>query len=1229
MVETSIMYPSNVKQPLVNTQKQNPFSCCIRALGRDNRYEGVYCDNRSDPRYYHEWTNAMELTRGGEIQCGRPSNYYCNHRTYYDIAGYRNTCPIAGCSGTYFQPAVLQLEFSKAHLASYGIIEGTEMHDITLTFNHRCLGVDVSNSQTSTNWGPNFCGFDKYPDLKVLKMYVTDKNNVIKGNVYVHNENPPLRGYAGVTVTFHNISYNDIAEGCINIEYQRNLSTNPGNIYIKDLQVKMNYTNAYPYMKGYNEVVDVYMSNIQRCQTQFRHIIDVGYENKSGKIPLSKAPKDLRNGIIVNVPDGVTYTTNRVEDSFVEFYFTDNSGIEGVKNIVYTHKDLPNEMIIFGYEAKKYPQPLIMLLHDYYRNSKFTEQSLMMSGEKTCVDKIEFYVNGFDSDPFVTLTASAGDFNEANTKDMITNQGKEKFHNAITNLPCGRYELFIKMNDSHDYTWGRFVFTIHPAQYAFEVTVKTQEAIDDNPTTPLDFFHYVQNKQNDIRLLSIKRVDNFNERSTPHFLIKTDCNYKNTEPSELNTINRGLQVTLRDIQKGDTLDFDISVKYPGRYNFIIQDRTDSKYCKMYEEKRYIDIEPNHKQNHDVLFVRGEDSTSFEYDYLVAWEGDNIDEPIHVSDIDIGQSFDDILLCVESTEFFTGLSQIGVAKLRVTNNSNKTLNNIRIELNALNENDVTLDEFLDVDGVFVNLYENFNKYNALNGNNVQLLNLTPDNDNIGEENVEILIKTLEYDDEENQGDSIEILIPFMSRSDKTVKVQPLIFEEPCKIYTYDDCASKDNPIDSFNVTVYDSILTNLTIEGETDLLDINHSIACPNECFTTDLTYKIQNIDSSSTEKILAKTKIVNDANLIPYKFKYKQDGREIIQTVENLNSQVIDDNIKVDWIHSERIKTKELSKVVIVADVHFPNHQQYYVRARTDTNGRVAFFIDIPTTVSRNYTLSKLLKEVLTFRYAGNTEHQNGILYIDNKGDLINTVDNNNDERNKVFINYEKTYRRYKPGETIKIVLAATYQQKVLENNIIFYPDIHNVGQSDELTVSYKACNIQTVNLNKYNQPEIKYNQGKLTTTFQTDDYQLIENQISQDIYLGLETDLSSKVAIDRRLVEQEQLNIIDIQIDNKKRDNKDVKCLIDLGPYPNKLLGEYNIVGVDVDDGSSDIIVKDDKTSIQWIIGEMKEDTNTHAQIILKGVEVGLSEITTTIYDYQHSGEEKDYHFGEKRCTC
>ena len=49
-----------------------------------------------------------------------------------------------------------------------------------------------------------------------------------------------------------------------------------------------------------------------------------------------------------------------------------------------------------------------------------------------------------------------------------------------------------------------------------------------------------------------------------------------------------------------------------------------------------------------------------------------------------------------------------------------------------------------------------------------------------------------------------------------------------------------------------------------------------------------------------------------------------------------------------------------------------------------------------------------------------------------------------------------------------------------------------------------------------------------------------------------------------------------------------------------------------------------------MKADTETEATIVLKGIDVGLSEILVDTFDYLHyEGQTKTYNFGEYECNC
>lgn len=1374
MSDTKTMYPSGVRQP--NRNQKNPISrWCFKEIRRKGDVYNLGCANPNDPRYYHEWSNAEEILYGREIQCGRPSTKHCSHATYYNIAGYRNTCPIAGCNGTYNQPATLQLEMSKSHLSNYDIIDGSEIHSVTINFKHKCVGIDVANGKQHTNWGPNFCGFSQYPDLKVLKMYITDSNGNIKGNTVIHNNNPPLGAYEGVSATFNGVTYNDISNGFINIVYQRNLSTNPGNIYIKDFTISINYTNAFPYITGTSNTKEAFTSeNIEKCATKIIHTIEVGYKNKTQKMPKSKWPIDLRNNITVYPPDKVSYTKRLINDEYnnkVEYTFQDRSGVIGDKAIIYSLTNIggPSTFssvigtksdtqynLALTYKAKLHSTPNIKVPKTFIQNSVASESltSLVVSGENICFNKMEIYADGIDTTPIYTITS----YNANKTTNIIKDTDIIGFHNVVTQLSCGYHTLFFRIDEQDSSEIKQIVIQIVPMKHTFKVFVNPSDkktyddssCANDEMETDVNLTRipYTQCKQDDIRLLSIQRTDNQATVVPPTFKISTDTNYQNKNPNSQETINKGLQIVNNiSFEPDEIKKFDVSVKFPGEYSFTIQ-QDNSFSCDKNPDKRTIDITPNHKQNHDVLFVRGEDSTSFDYDYVVAWEGDNIEEPIMVSEIDIGSSFNDIRLCVEKEKFATGLSQMGMAKLKVTNKSQRTLNNIKVELNVLVKNDdgeleATLDEFFD-DGIFATLSENFLAYNKNHINNLDILNLpnTIDDDDIDEENVQILIKTLEFDEIDKKGDSIEINIPFISRIDKEVYIQLLIFEEAMPIYLYGDCDSAKKPINLFELVVYDSILTEMSIEGNNDLLDVDTSHKpCPDECFTTALTYKIRNIDSSSTEKQSAKTIITNDSNLIPYKFGYYEGN----QLIEKNSSQILSQTSrvkKVIWDREEKSITKPLSYALVYGDIEFPNHTKTTTVGRTNQNGEVTFFIDIPMDIKRKYTINQLLKDVLVFKYYGNTEHRHSVLLIDPDNNLIRTYQSE-DDKNPVIFDYQQTYKRYQAGDIVSLTLSLSYVETSLSNDIIFYPNIQEPGSNDELIVYYEVCNLQKevydlntgnpniftwkcsncnyihrgvsaplecphCNEKSFYRSPVSYNQGIVKTTFKTDDYQLIENEVSKDIYLGIDTDLSSLVSIEKRVVEQNELNIIHIRLINKIKDNKEVRCLIDLGPHPEVLLGEYGVTDISMEDGdcntyylhtwecdNSDCKQKyhsinapekcdvcdgtsfhqvylwkcencetihhsfesptecshchrtttatndDEKTSfsqvdnekrtlVEWLIGDMDANTESNCQIILKGKQIGLSEISISLYDYLHKGSSDiNHHFGEKRCQC
>lgn len=1265
------LYPSKIAQPNVD-DKIDIKKWCFKEVRRGGGVYNYGCANPSDPRYYHAWSNVDELKEGKTAQCGRPSTHFCSHTVSHGIAGYRNTCPIAGCNGTYNTPATLQLYLSSTALANKGIKTGAKINKITISFQHRCTGVDVANGKENTNWGPNFYGYNQYPKNKVLKLFFTDKNqNRISKIVSTDShgkdfENPPLSTkYGTVTATFDDITLEEIQNGALNIVYGRNLSTNPGNIYIKAAKIEIDYTDATPTIEGKANSNEILTSNESACQTEIIHTISAGYKH-NGKWIGNDAPKTFtKNDIEISAPNNVSVIYNGQNGRNIIYKIIDKTNNSQYKKITYKLKHT-SKSVTLGFSAKINVKPEIIIdssFKQYLRLEDISTSSLIF--KNGCTNDIKIYVDEIDNNHLIQHISGSQHICYDCQNNIVKDATIKDIIKKISELPCGKHNLYFVRNNESTKTMITKSITIIPRKYEFKMYVDTENEQE---------FNFVQDKNDSEVIINIQRIDDENPSITPKFKVSENTLLRHRVPHSSTTSEFYLP-------KDDIKEIPISTYLPGVFTISIEEVNDNNKtkCTLIKDTRTINIAPNHQQYHDVLFVRGEDSTSFDYEYLVAWEGDDIKQPIDVEDIELICSYDDLKLCVD--EFSTtGLSQTGIAKIRVYNASQQELDfkNIKIELNVLTKDSddnliVTTDEFFDRDGMFLNLENNFKMYNKEILDNVSLENLSNDNDLEDEENVYIHIKELEY------GDSLIINIPFECRTAKDIFCQLLIFGEPMELHSFLNCES--NPFDYMQINTYDSVQTNMEILGETDLLypNIEYDLItgesqnqCPNECFNTKInqdapwkiddqtfnggiTYRIKNIDSSGCDS--AKTVIQNDMNLIPFAIVYYQkDINQIKQPTFLIIDEEYEPNIfsdKVYWEVTETTETLNMVNSLIRMYVKFPETEEEVYIQRTDKNGNTTFSITIPEHTNKKYTIEDLLLNVICFEYDGNTENKRAVLGTLNNTimqkqvqeeqnklnrinelndlkellppnssqalrieDTINTL--LNDNRNHTVLTYRDTYRRYKPGQTVNLNINLKTNIIHSSNHIIFDADILSSGDEDEITVFYKICNL-------------KDNQGIINTTFKTDTYMLIQNQISKDIYCGIETNLYAKTKIEKRIVEQNTLNIIHINVFNEIRDNHDIICKIDLGPYPDlDLNGIYEFININMDDGDYNINTDNDNIIIEWNIGEMKANTQTKSLIVLKGKEVGLSEILVDTFDYLHNeNQNNEYQFGEDLCDC
>ena len=135
MSKTSLQ-ATKITQPLAGKQIQN-------SKGKNIKSPSVCRDGNANPSY-HPWEigSLNNFIQGKQIQCGRKSTYHCNLKTVRWIKGYRNTCPIAGCCGTFNRPAPLIL--SKFNFAQKAIDKKIKISNVKVSYKHHATGVNVA-----------------------------------------------------------------------------------------------------------------------------------------------------------------------------------------------------------------------------------------------------------------------------------------------------------------------------------------------------------------------------------------------------------------------------------------------------------------------------------------------------------------------------------------------------------------------------------------------------------------------------------------------------------------------------------------------------------------------------------------------------------------------------------------------------------------------------------------------------------------------------------------------------------------------------------------------------------------------------------------------------------------------------------------------------------------------------------------------------------------------------
>lgn len=1174
------------------------------------------CLEPNKKRKYHGWLHLDNLKKDKTIQCGYHDGD-CSTVTVKGIGGYRNTCPIGGINGDYPCPSKLQI--SGFNLADNNINEDSIIESITIKFEHRMNGI-------GTKTGTPYYGDSNSPNFGAnpVSVYFSNKNNKVSKTIKgVKPNNKSDKKYTSVTCHFKDISINDVLSKnfALNIEYDLNLNGNPGIIYLKNLSIDVKHKSGKKIIKGTSSSNTLYTSQNSSCAQTITHTIEAKYEHNTTA---------LGNKIQVqNKPNNVDVFEISSTSSTKTFLIRDTSGIAGHKGITYNLSDDAKTKTTIYYDAIKRPLPTYSAVTEYKMNEDFDSLKDYIIFKNGCVPngQIKIYIDSIDSDP-ITLNVS----NQNDPNNLLNKATIKQFHDQIKQLECGKHTLYINRgNESqNDIRNNKIVITISPMNFMFQVYRKYDET-ENCDITGNNSLTFCQSKDevNRFEELVIKRIDDEPIEVIPQVLV-LDA----TQPTFNNYIS--------SVRKNEEFQWSIDKYYAGEFNFILRGEPN---CENKDVIFTLDIRSNHKQNYDYLFTRGQDSTTFDFDYLVAWEGDNIKEPLSVDSIELKNSFDSLRFCSNNSQ--VGLSQIGTIELIVRNKTTDLLENINIELNILKETEdgekqVTTEEWVAPDGIFNQFYSLFYEYNVSQKNNIEINNLTPDNDLVDEENVYLRIKKIEAED------SITILLPYKSTTEKTLYLQYLLFEEPVQFSNKGNCDSiepnEDDPTE-VRIDVYDSMLTDLSIEGNTDLLSLDPRYDCPDECYTTvdvneegipvedlysgGITYKVTNIDTNDFLNQVSTVQIINSNELIPYAYivddvlyNLLDENNNFIDIQEERYLKDMDGNIitdafdnpiylpnKLEYINTtEKIK-KPLISTNIEATVEFPKSDTLTYSVKTDKNGVANFFIPIPVSLNKTYSVIELLNDIITFTYQGDNENHPSSL------GAKKSVNPQGENKNKTFMKSLNNYRKYKPGEVANIFISLEKEIKTTQNYFNFYAELQDMGHSDQVTILYKICNI-------------KNNEGIFKTTLKTNDTRLIQNEISKDIYAGLNTNLNVKTNIDKKIVENHNLNIINISVENNKKENYDVEIQVNLGKQLPDYLGKYDFLDINIDNGDYSIIDDNGNIFVSWMIGKMSPFEKEKGIIKIKAKEIGLSDIKVNYYDYLHPKNSNSVVVQNSKCV-
>ena len=923
MSKTSLQ-ATKIAQPLAGKQIQN-------SKGKNIKSPSVCRDGNANPSY-HPWEigSLNNFIQGKQIQCGRKSTYHCNLKTVRWIKGYRNTCPIAGCCGTFNRPAPLIL--SKFNFAQKAIDKKIKISNVKISYKHHTTGVNVAKGKGSET--SNWAGYFPYVDI-ILYKYDGEAGKEHKIQTIRHNKTVPLAKDSTVSASFTKAisSFNPKKDDLrIEINYSANgagkyydKATNPSIIYAKDLKVNIEYE--------YIEVPKIASMSVSEMQntiiTDPRNPQNDAQEGncRNTLTHIIKYSNTKPSNIKVSVPNGVKYTmTLNKQDSSITYVYQDTSGKAGEKAITYTLTDT-NQKIEKKYIAKLYAKPEINIHNKYIKNQAYHSQDIFITISNSCWNNIKIYVDGnqkllIENDDFI----NNGNINQ------------EIFLEKINALSCDKHTLNIHIDD---------VFYQETVIYVIAPKIVFESDLQGT---------YSQDKTLEHIPITIRRID-ANDLNSPISVTIIDTSNKSTPPATI------------ELYPNESYIQDISVRYPGTFELKY---TYNNGCG--EESgsfgQYV-VTPTHTQSYDNLLIRAED-TSIEYDSIVIRQGDNQKQPITYTGATLINSMRNILLF--GKDGLCPLGELGYGILSIKNLNNRTIHNLCIELNPLIESkdedgyNPLIMEWKT--GMLQNFVENFKILNPEFKDIVDIFNIQNQSlINEGTENVVLCIKEIESSIN-NEFHIIELKIPYSSSYEKEIYMNFLMLGEPTDfidldnessgLYSNQEYYKNADPSESslfashtskqenrgcmcISLKAIDLLSTELSISGD----DLDRNDLDNIDDLDIEYNIKLSSKDcDQNTSTVFVDTEIVNDARLIPVAYQINNGEKRALNLQGNTEAISEDGLIRFQRGMMSDTRTMPAQNVFLrYLDV---NNNTQFIRATTDNNGIARFQYTIPSYYQDN-----------------------------------------------------------------------------------------------------------------------------------------------------------------------------------------------------------------------------------------------------------------------------------------